>query len=249
MEQALAVPLVAFFCLIATVAVGLATHGHAGLRLVLPAPPRRLRAIALALLALAVVALLMLVILAQSDYRRAEAQARLLAQDATRLDETLRGAGPDAEPTRITLYRYTDGIARQLYAQRRDFGRPSPETLATLRDELRALVATLPTDPARAAVAGGRLEAMLRTGDDLLRLAPPPGVKWCRPIVVALLMASLGLLALVSPPRARSAILLAALAGVLSLGIFLLEEMASPFSGAFTVSHGIFDEALFVIAN
>lgn len=249
MEQAVTVPIIAFLCLIASVATGLATHGHSAWRIALPVPPQALRVVAVTLLGVAVLALLMLTTSARSDFRRAEAHAQMLAHDATVLDEALRGAGAAAEPARLTLYRYTDGIARHLYAHRRDIARPTPAAIAMLRDDLLAQVRALPADPATAGAARGRLEVMLRTGDDLLQLVPAPGVKWCRPIVVALLMAGLGLLALVSPARARSAILLTVLAGVLSLGVFFLEEMAHPFNGSFTVSQRIFDEALFAISD
>lgn len=249
MEQALAVPLVAFVCLAASVAIGMATHDRMAWRVALPAPPGMLRAMALGLLALAVLALLLLTTTARSDYHRAEAQSRMLAQDVTALDEALRAFGPGAEAARTTLYRYADGVARLLYNDRRDLARPSQGTVDMLRAELGQQVAGIAADGVGAATIAGRLEVMLRSGDTLLRLNPAPGVKWCRPILVAWLMAGLGLLALLTPPRARSAILLTALAVVLSLGMYYLEEMANPFHGTFSVSQGILDDALFAISN
>jgi hypothetical protein len=249
MEQAAVVPIVAFLCLVASVAMGMATHGRPGLRTALAAPPAMLHGIAVGLLSMAVLALLMLASTARSDFRRAEARAHLLARDATALDDALRATGPAGELARTTLYRYTDGIARLLYGSRKDLGQPSPAVIEALRLDLRQQVAGLGADPTIVATAVGRLEVMLRSGDDLLRMAPVPGLKWCRPILVALLMAGLGLLSLLTPPRVRSAILLTGLATVLSLGMFFLEEMAYPFHGSFTVSQAIFDEALFTIAN
>lgn len=249
MEQALAVPLVAFLCLVAAVATGMATHGRLSYRVVLAVPPGTLRAVAVTVLALAVLALLMLTMTARTDFSRAVVQARTLAADATALDESLRGAGPTAETARTTLYRYTDGVARLLYGGHEDIGRPSREAIEAFRADLRDQVAALQADPATVATASLRLETMLRSGDDLLRLSPAPGVKWCRPILVVLLMGGLGVLALLSPPRLRNAIMLTAMAGLLSLGLFFLEEMAHPFRGTFTVSKHIFDEALFVITD
>jgi hypothetical protein len=249
MDQAQAVPLVAFLCLVAAVATGMATHGRFSYRVVLAVPPGSLRAVAVTVLGLAVLALLMLTITARTDFDRAVAQARTLAADAMALDEALRSAGPTAEPARTTLYRYTDGVARLLYSRHGDLGRPSPEAIEAFRAELRDQVAALQADPAVVVAASLRLETMLRSGDDLLRLSPAPGVKWCRPILVVLLSAGLGVLALLSPPRLRNAIMLTAMAGLLSLGLFFLEEMANPFRGALTVSKHIFDEALFVITD
>ncbi len=249
MEQAAVVPVVAFVCLVASVAVGMATHGRPGVRTVLAAPPAMLHGIAVGLLSMAILALLMLASTARSDFRRAEARAQLLAHDATALDDALRTTGPAGELSRTTLYRYTDGIARMLYGNRKDIGLPSPAVIEGLRLDLRQHVAQLAAEPVAAATIAGRLEVLLRSGDDLLRMAPAPGIKWCRPILVALLMAGMGLLSLLTPPRVRSAILLTGLAMVLSLGMFFLEEMANPFHGSFTVSHAIIDEALFSIAN
>ena len=160
-----------------------------------------------------------------------------------------RAIGPTGELARTTLYRYTDGISRLLYGNRTDIGQPSPAVIEGLRIDLRQQVAELAADPVAVATIAGRLEVLLRSGDDLLRTAPPPGLKWCRPILVALLMAGLGLLSLLTPPRVRSAILLTGLATLLSLGMFFLEEIANPFRGSFSVSQAIFDEALFTIAN
>ncbi len=249
MEQAAVVPVVAFICLVASVAVGMATHGRPGVRMALTAPPAMLHGIAVGLLSIAVLALLMLTSTARSDFRRAEARAHLLAHDATALDDALRAIGPTGELARTTLYRYTDGISRLLYGHRKDLGLPSPSVIEGLRLDLRQQVAELPADPVAVATTVGRLEVLLRSGDDLLRMAPPPGLKWCRPILVALLMAGLGLLSLLTTPRVRSAILLTGFATVLSLGMFFLEEMANPFQGSYAVSQAIFDEALFTIAN
>ena len=249
MSQAIAVPLVAFFCLVASVALGMATHGRPAWQMALPAPTPLLRGLAIGLLALAALALAMLTVNAGSDFRRAEAQAQILAQDATSLDESLRRVGPAAEPARTVLYRYTDAISRRLFPQREALVLAAPAHLDGLRHELRLEVAALPAEPAAIAAATFRLEVMLRTGDDLLALTPAPGLKWCRPILVAWLMLALGLLALISPPRARSAIMLTSLAGVLSLGLYFLEEMASPFHGSFAVSRAIIDNALYVIGD
>jgi hypothetical protein len=249
MTQAIAVPLVAFFCLVASVALGLATHGRPAWQMALPAPTPLLRGLAVGLLALAALALAMLTVNAGSDFRRAEAQAQILAQDATSLDEALRQAGPAAEPARTVLYRYTDAIARRLFPQQEALVLAAPAHPDGLRHELRLEIAALPAEPAAVATATFRLEVMLRTGDDLLALTPAPGLKWCRPILVAWLMLALGLLALISPPQVRSAIMLTSLAGVLSLGLYFLEEMASPFHGTFSVSRAIIDNALFAIGD
>jgi len=219
MDQSLAVPLVAFFCFAASVA------------------------------ALAALALAIMTVNARSDFHRAEAQAQVLAQDALALDEALRGAGAAGEAARTVLFRYADGIAQQLYGHRNTPLRPSAVDLAALRTELRAQVGGLGQDPTAVAVAAGRLEVLLRTGDDLLAMTPVPGLKWCRPILVAWLMVGLGLFALVAPPRLRNAVLLTGLAGVLSLGLFFLEEMANPFQGSFSVSRAILDDVLFTIAD
>ena len=251
MEQATVVPVVAFLCLVASVAAGMATHGRPSVRTMLAAPPAMLQGIAVGLLSMAILALLMLTSNARSDLRRAEARAHLLAHDATALDDMLRASGATGELARTTLYRYTDGIARMLYGTRKDIGlpAPSPSVIEGLRLDLRQQVAELAADPVAVATTAGRLEVLLRSGDDLLRMVPAPGLKWCRPILVALLMAGLGLLSLLTPPRVRSAIVLTGLATVLSVGMFFLEEMANPFHGSFTVSQAIFDEALFTIAN
>ena len=250
MTQAIAVPLVAFFCLVASVALGMATHGRPAWHMaLLPAPTPLLRGVAVGLLALAALALEMLTVNAGSDFRRAEMQAQILAQDATALDEALRLAGPGAEPARTLLYRYTDAIARRLYPQREALVLAAPARLDELRHELRLEVAAMPVPPAATAAATTRLEIMLRAGDDLLALTPAPGLKWCRPILVAWLMLALGMLALISPPRARNAIVLTSLAGVLSLGLYFLEEMVNPFQGRFAVSRAIIDDALFMIGD
>ncbi len=249
MEQAAVVPVVAFLCLVASVAVGMATQGRPGVRTALAAPPAMLHGIAVGLLSMAILALLILTSTARSDLRQAEARAQLLAHDATALDDVLRATGATGELARTTLYRYTDGISRLLYGNRTDIGQPSPAVIEGLRIDLRQQVAELAADPVAVATTAGRLEVLLRSGDDLLRTAPPPGLKWCRPILVALLMAGLGLLSLLTPPRVRSAILLTGLATLLSLGMFFLEEIANPFRGSFSVSQAIFDEALFIIAN
>lgn len=249
MEQAVAVAVVAFLCLVTSVAVGMATHGRPGLRMALAAPPAMLHGIAVGLLSIAALALLMLAANARSDFRQAEARAHLLAHDATALDDALRAIGPSGEAARTTLYRYTDGIARLLYGTRKDLGVPSPAIIDGLRLDLRQQVATLEAPPVTVATAAGRLEVMLRSGDDLVRMAPAPGLRWCRPILVALLAGGLGLLSLLTPPRMRSAILLTSLATGLSLGMFFLEEMAYPFHGSLIVSQSIFDEALFTIAK
>ena len=249
MEQAAVVPVVAFVCLVASVAAGMATRGRPGLRTVLAAPPAMLHGIAVGVLSVAVLALLMLVTNARSEFRRAEARAHLLAHDALALDTALRATGPAGELARTALYRYTDGISRLLYGTRKDLAVPSPAVIESLRLDLRQQVAGLAAEPVAAATAAGRLEVMLRSGDDLVRMAPAPGLKWCRPTLVALLMGGLGLLSLLTPPRVRSAILLTAFATVLSLGMFFLEEMANPFHGSFTVSKTILDEALFTIAD
>ena len=249
MDQAAVIPVVAFLCLVASVAAGMATHGRHGVRSMLSAPPAMLHGIAVGLLSLAVLALLMLASTARSDLRRAEARAHLLAHDATALDDTLRAIGPTGELARTTLYRYTDGVARLLYGTRKDIALPSPAGIELLRLDLRQQVAGLEAAPVSVATAAGQLEVMLRSGDDLLRMVPAPGLKWCRPILVALLMAGMGLLSLLTPPRVRSVILLTGLATMLSLGMFFLEEMANPFQGSFSVSQAIFNEALFTIAN
>jgi len=249
MDQSLAVPLVAFFCFAASVAVGMATHGRTGWSMALPAPPGMLVGLATALVALAALALGIMTVNARSDFHRAEAQAQVLAQDALALDEALRGAGAAGEAARTVLFRYADGIAQQLYGHRNAPLRPSAVDLAALRTELRAHVGGLAQDPTAVAVAAGRLEVLLRTGDDLLAMTPVPGLKWCRPILVAWLMVGLGMFALVAPPRLRHAVLLTGLAGVLSLGLFFLEEMANPFQGTFTVSRAILDDVLFTIAE
>jgi hypothetical protein len=249
MTQAFAVPLVAFFCLVASVALGMATHGRLSWQMALPTPTPLLRGLAVGLLVLAALALAMMTLNAGTDFRRAEAQAQILAQDATALDETLRRAGPAAEPARTVLYSYTDAIARRLYRQSEALVLAAPARLDGLRHDLRVEIAALPAEPAILATATLRLEVMLRAGDDLLSLTPAPGLKWCRPILVAWFMLALGLLALVSPPRVRNAIVLTSLAGALSLGMYFLEEMASPFHGSFAVSRAIIDNTLYVIGD
>ena len=72
MEQSLAVPLVAFLCLAASVAVGVATHGRTSWTLVLPAPQGLLVVVAGGAVALAFLALALLTVNARADFRRAE---------------------------------------------------------------------------------------------------------------------------------------------------------------------------------
>ena len=160
MDQSLAVPLVAFFCFAASVAVGMATHGRTGWSMALPAPPGMLVGLATALVALAALALGIMTVNARSDFHRAEAQAQVLAQDALALDEALRGAGAAGEAARTVLFRYADGIAQQLYGHRNAPLRPSAVDLAALRTELRAHVGGLAQDPTAIAVAAGRLEVL-----------------------------------------------------------------------------------------
>jgi hypothetical protein len=99
------------------------------------------------------------------------------------------------------------------------------------------------------ALAAGRFETLSRSGTGLLAIVPPVGVKLCRPILVAWMMAGLGLMALLVGPQARTAIALVAVAGLLALGVFYLEELASPFTGRVIVSPTALDDVLHAISE
>jgi hypothetical protein len=229
--QILAVPLVAFACLACSVLAGTAGWAHDAWRPRLLAAAGTLRLLAGALVALAIAALGVVTFNTRAEFHQAEAQMRLFVGDVGRLDQALRQTGTAGEPARMLLFRFAEGMSRQLYDARATPELPDPEPLDAVRDALHQEVTRLSSVPDAAALAAGRFETLARTASSLLGTVPPLGVKLCRPLIVGWLMAGMGLFALLAGPQTRTAIGLVALAGLLALGVFYLEEIASPFSG------------------
>lgn len=247
MTQSLAVSMGAFCLLLVSAMAGLTTQGWPAWHSLLAAPRGLMRGMALGLLALAVAALGVLTFQAYGEFTRADAQARALAHDVAELDHALRRAGPEAEAARTSLFRYADVLTQAMRTAQRE---TALAKLGVFEEDLQRTVAELafPEADSRTSAAV-RLETALRATRAVLALRPLPGVKPCRPLLVAWMMAGLGLLALVTPPRRRSALALTVLAGVLSAGMFYLEELAAPFDGKITADRGVMDEMLFTIAE
>lgn len=246
--QIVAVPLVAFACLAGSVLAGTAGRARGAWWPEVQAASGALRLLAAAVIGLAIAALGVLTMNTRAEFRQAEAQMQLFADDVAALDSALRDVGAAGEPARMLLFRYAEGMSRQLYARGADLVPYDAEPLEAVRESLRR--ETLRREAGGlAGLAAGRFETLARSASALLATVPPPGVKMCRPIIVGWLMAGLGLMALLAGPRTRTAIGLVALAGLLALGVFYLEEIASPFSGRIMVSAAILDDVLHGISE
>lgn len=247
--QNVLVPLVAFACLAGSVAAGANGRVRAAWWPTLDASAGVLRALAVGLVGLAIAALGVLTLNTRAEFRAAEAQLALFAGDVGALDGALRAGGADGAEARVLLFRYAEGMSRALYVGRAMAVPADPQPLEDVRQALGRAVEGLRGGPGDAALAAGRFETVTRSAAGLLATVPPPGVKMCRPILVGWLMAGLGLMALLVGPRTRAALGLLGLAGMLALGMFYLEEVASPFTGSIVVSATVLDDVLHAISE
>lgn len=247
MDRSIAVLLVSFVGLAVSAAAALATQGRPVVRLGPMLPVATGRGLALALLAVAGLGLSVATAALRQDSEEVEAQAGIVAADVVALDTALRTLGPAAEPTRMMLFRYAEGIARTLYPRAGAAPRMAPEGLEALRQDLARSVATLAPAAAANPELHTRLEALMRSKAGLMAITPKQGLTWPRPVLLGWLVVGVGLLALLSPAPMRSLVLLAGLAALLSAGVFLLEEMASPIRSMSPSPLAILDSALFAI--
>lgn len=249
MDRSIAVLLVSFVGLAVSAAAALATQGRAAMRLGSMLPAAWGRGVALALLAVAGLGLSAATAALRQGSEEEKAQAGIVAADVVALDTALRAAGPAAEPARMMLFHYAEGMARALYPRGGPAPRMAPEGLEALRHDLAKGVAALaPLVPADLALEA-QLEAQLRSQAGLMPITPGHGLQWQRPLLLGWLVLGVGLLALLVPAAMRSMVLLAELAALLSAGAFLLKEMASPIGSMVPPPLAILDAALFAIGE
>ena len=189
----------------------------------------------------------------RGTFRDADLGVKGFAREVVALDRTLRNAGEEGELSRTLLFGFTEHTTRALFPATRHGLPAAPEATEVLLDALRLEVEALSGHPGMDIAATAANQALRSLLDEVATLeAVEPAQaprRWLEVALLVVLMPGLAALGLLAGARASRIAAVFALAGMLSGGIFLLEEMATPFDGAIMVSRAPLDAVLYTITD
>ncbi|MCC6717150.1 MAG: hypothetical protein IT555_04640 [Acetobacteraceae bacterium] len=244
--------LVAFLCLAASAATGMAVHGHAHRRAPRIAFPMAVRVMVVTLLLLAGAALALATQAVRTTFRDADARLHDFTNDVASLDRALRAIGEPGEAARLLLFRFTERRAREMFPTR-GIGLPvESESGVAMREALAAEVAALAARPEfgrSGAVAAQAMENLERACTAIHENPAPELPRWFAAALLAWLMLGLGLLGLLGGPRGTMVVAMVGLATLLAGGVYLVEGAAAPLGTSLLLSQAPLDNALSTITE
>jgi hypothetical protein len=247
-----------FACLFSSALAGVAVHARLPGRIL----PRRAggavrRGLTLAA-GLAAVLLAVMTLAQKTSFDNAERDVQQLSTELILLDHTLRQAGPDAEPAREWLFRYTVGTIQAIWPGSDVAGHRPEAAAAVPLERLEDAIGKLGQGDARRQAIGIKAQRILRDAARMQgavqRQDHGPLSPYLIGITVFWLMLTFASFGLSPPPGVRggnSALLAALFLGALALGgaMFLLREYNDPFAGVIVVSHEPLQNVLFAISE
>ncbi len=200
-----------------------------------------------------ILAALMLVFVTSSlkaSFDAADQDVRRLSYQLVEVDRSLRHAGPQAEPSRELLFRYTARVMKDIWPSSHPTLRPEDVSANTLLDRLEIAIDELHgASPAVVRDARAALRECVQTRVDLDARLGGSLSPWLIGFVQFWLMLTFASLGLAAPrsPLAITTLFLFAVA--FSGALFLATEYDYPFDGLIRISTEPVENALFVITE
>ncbi|MCW3476222.1 bestrophin-like domain [Limobrevibacterium gyesilva] len=242
-----------FACLFSSAVAGLIAHARLPAKLLTRRATTAIRRSVWIVAMMAALMLALLTVQLKTHFDSASRDVRNFSSQIVALDRTLRQLGPEADPARSLLFRYSARIMKDVWPQTHPKLGPADTHATKLFGELERAIGDLESPDARMrdleVAAMAQLHEIARArwnlGDrDATQLSP-----WLVSFLVLWLMLTFGSLSLSAPrsPLVMGALFLCALA--LSSEVFLTVEFADPYVGLIIVSSEPVQNALFALSE